>query len=76
MATVTLRLPPSFERDSAGSAAKRPGFWRRLYDRTVEARMRRAQAEIERYKRLIPTDEAALPRYGLGEDAERLPFVR
>jgi len=76
MATVSLRLPPSFERESAAQAAKRPGFWRRLFDAMVAARMRKAQAEIEHYKRLIPTDEAALPRYGLGKDAERLPFVR
>jgi len=76
MTTVSLRLPPSLERESAAPAVKRSGFWRRLFDAMVAAQMRRAQIEIERCKQLIPTDEATLRRYGLAKDAEKLPFVR
>lgn len=75
MTTVSLHLPSSLAGETA-RPAERPGFWRRLFDAMVEAQMRKALVEVNRYKHLVPTDEATLSRYGLSENAEKLPFVR
>jgi hypothetical protein len=75
MATVSLRLPSSLA--GAPPAAARRGFWRRWYDALVEAQMRKARLEINRYRHLIPTDEVEEAGYRIGQTGSgALPFVR
>jgi hypothetical protein len=48
MATVSLQLPSSLAGETA-RPAERPGFWRRLFNAMVEAQMRKALVEVNRY---------------------------
>ena len=57
--------------------ARKPGFWTRLFDAMVEARMRRAMREIEARQHLIP--ENLLKKNGYTATVNndgRLPFTR
>ena len=38
------------------TAAKKPGFWSRIWDAMVEARMRQAEREIRQYRHLLPAE--------------------
>lgn len=38
------------------TSAKKPGFWSRIWDAMVEARMRQAEREIRQYRHLLPAD--------------------
>jgi hypothetical protein len=75
MATLTLKLPLSEGREAA--PATRGSFWRRMFDAMVEARMRQAQMELNRYQFLIPTDPVKDAGYRVGlKNVGALPFVR
>lgn len=56
--------------------ASRPGIWRRLFDRMIEARMRKAEEHIRQHRHLIPRDleQAGWKLTERSEDS--LPFVR
>jgi hypothetical protein len=75
MATATLRVVPDVlpaavaGARAASSAPARKGAFARIFDRLIEARVRKAEAEIRRYHRHLLPDE--LDRR-LGDP----PFVR
>jgi predicted nuclease with RNAse H fold len=72
MVTATLRAPHALPAGVIGAPASVParkGAFARFVDRLIEARLRKAEAEIRRYHRHLLPDE--LDR-GLGD----LPFVR
>jgi hypothetical protein len=74
MATLTLKLPASTRQQDS---SPRRGFWSRVFDAMIEARMRQAQQEIERHRRLISTDPVKDAGYRVGlRDVGALPFVR
>ena len=55
----------------------RKGFFARLYDRIIEARMRQVEREVRMHSHLVPQDP--LKRLGIKatyRDAGRLPFVK
>ncbi|HKY85248.1 MAG TPA: hypothetical protein VJL90_00645 [Pseudorhodoplanes sp.] len=58
------------------TAAKKPGFWSRIWDGFVEARMRQAEREIRMHRHLLPAEfELAGSRIG-SKNEDSLPFVR
>ena len=71
MTTATFHGFPAaaFERERAVRPARQTWF-RRFYDRLVEARMQRARRQVREHLSVLPPD--MLERYSLGN----LPFVR
>jgi hypothetical protein len=78
MSIVTFdRVPSGSARASVAPAANRTGFWRRAFDRFVEARQRQAMNKILRYHHFVlprELEDAGCGISGGGEDS--LPFVR
>lgn len=74
MATATITVTPVA---TAATAPKRAGFFKRVLDAMIEARMRQAAYELNRYRHLIPQDEVAKAGYrvSLTSDAA-MPFTR
>jgi hypothetical protein len=75
----TLTYDTSVAATAAASpkpAAGRKGFWARMLDRFVEARMRQAMAEVRRYGIVLPREleDTNLSAKASGRDA--LPFTR
>jgi hypothetical protein len=72
----------TYDLRTAAAAAKAPpapkkGFWARVFDAIVEARMRQAEREIRVHLATIPAD--VLARSGFKatyHDAAKLPFVK
>jgi hypothetical protein len=59
------------------SATEAKGFWARVWDAMIEARMRQAEREIRMHLHLIPAD--VLAQSGLSrtlKDSGKLPFVK
>jgi hypothetical protein len=68
---------------AAAVAAAKPaqpsakGFWRRVWDGLVEARMRQAEREIRQHIHLVPADLLARSGYvATYKNAHKLPFVK
>jgi hypothetical protein len=60
----------------SATSAKKPGFWSRIWDALVEARMRQAEREIRQYRHLLPAEfELAGNKIGY-KNEDQLPFVR
>ena len=56
---------------------RKPGFFARLFEGMMEARMRRAMLEIERHRHLVPEDLLKKTGYtATVNDDGRLPFTR
>jgi hypothetical protein len=69
----------TYGRATSVAATSRParGFWARLLDRFVEARMRQVEREIRNHLRFVPEDvlKEAGYRATLGKSKD-LPFVK
>jgi hypothetical protein len=64
------------EKKVSKTAAKKPGFLSRMWDRVVEARMRQAEREIRMYRHLLPAEfEIAGDKISY-KNEDQLPFVR
>ena len=64
------------EKKISTTSAKKPGFWSRIWDAMVEARMRQAEREIRQYRHLLPAEfELAGNKIG-SKNEDSLPFVR
>ena len=62
---------------AAAAEQARPGFWARLYDRLVEARMRQAEREIRNHFGYVPEDVLKASGYRASlEKSKELPFVK
>jgi len=76
MATLTYDLGAVAGTAKADAPAKK-GFWARVLDAVIEARMREADRQIRQYVHLVP--EHVLAESGLKatyKDADKLPFVK
>ena len=74
MATITYgtAIPVA----AAPAQPARKSLWTRFIDALIEARMRKAEEEIRRYRHLLP-DEFERAAYRLSARSEdQLPFVR
>ena len=61
---------------SVANAANGAGWWRRFYDRLIEARARQAGEVMRQHRHLLPR-ELEQAGWKLGERSEdSLPFVR
>jgi hypothetical protein len=58
------------------TAAKKPGFWSRVWDGIVEARMRQAEREIRMYRHLLPAEFELAGDKVSYKNEDQLPFVR
>jgi hypothetical protein len=56
MAAITYGTSARGEIAVRRPAAKKKGFWSRLFDAMVEAQMRKAQREIELHRHLLPAE--------------------
>jgi len=78
MSVIALdRVPTDRAEPSALAVVPSRGFWRRVFDRLVEARQRKATEELRRYHRhLLPREleDAGCKIDARSEDS--LPFVR
>jgi hypothetical protein len=70
-------------RSAAAAVAAKPaqpatkGFWARLWDGLIEARMRQAEREIRQHIHLVPADVLAKNGYlATYKDAHKLPFMK
>ena len=74
MSTMTLgRIVAS----STDAPVARPGFWRRALDRFIEARLRTAQEQIQRYHRFALPRELEEGGWPItGRCGDPLPFER
>ncbi|MBM3528844.1 MAG: hypothetical protein FJX62_12200 [Alphaproteobacteria bacterium] len=77
MSTIT------YEGGLAANAATAPrvtvrakGFWGRVFDRLVEARMKQAIAEARRYGVVIPRELEQSALSSAAQDKNGLPFTR
>ena len=76
MATATITATPTAA-IAVAAAPKRAGFFKRMLDAMIEARMRQAAYELNRYRHLIPQDEVAKAGYRVSLTAdEAMPFTR
>jgi len=61
----------------AKSATKTQGFWARMWDALVEARMRQAEREIRMHIHLVPADVLRESGFFANyKNAEKLPFMK
>ena len=68
--TVTIKTLPA-------KAQPAKGFWARVYDAIVEARMRQVEREIRNHVHLIPEDVLKNSGYRATlRDFKNLPFVK
>ena len=58
------------------TAAKKPGFWSRVWDGIVEARMRQAMNEIRLHSHLLPGEYEIAGNKISYKNEDQLPFVR
>ena len=79
MADVTFSpaLTPAAKAAAKPAAKNQKGFWTRVWDRIVEARMRQVEREIRMHLNYIPTKTLEEAGYfaRLSNDRE-LPFVK
>jgi hypothetical protein len=72
MSTITIGRVP------VGSAERpqiaRPGFWRRAFDRFVEAQLRKADEQIRRYHRFAWPRELEQTNETINDGRDSLPF--
>ena len=74
MTTATLRLSTPLP---AAETASQKGMFARFIDALVEARMRKAMREIERYRHLIPPHHLKSTGYpATAGDDSAFPFMR
>lgn len=74
MTTATLRI--STPLPASGTSAK-PGFWARLYEAFLQARMRAAMRELRMHRHLIPQDVLKNSGYlASATDDRTYPFTR
>jgi hypothetical protein len=76
MATLTYDIGAAGAVKSAAPSARK-GFWARVLDAMIEARMRQAEREIRLHLHLVPED--ILAKSGLEatyKGAGKLPFVK
>ena len=83
MTTITYGTAPAAAARTIPNKAKptkaQPikGFWTRLYDAFVEARMRQVEREIRNHMHLIPEDVLKNSGYRATlRDSKNLPFVK
>ncbi len=83
MTTITYGTAPAAAARTIPNKAKpaktQPikGFWTRLYDAFVEARMRQVEREIRNHMHLIPEDVLKNSGYRATlSDSKGLPFVK
>jgi hypothetical protein len=58
-------------------AAPKKGFWTRVLDALIEARIRQAEREIRMHAHLLPADVLAESGYRVTfRDADKLPFTK
>ncbi|MCC6946580.1 MAG: hypothetical protein IT539_02330 [Bradyrhizobiaceae bacterium] len=76
MATLTYDLGAAAGTVKAAAPARK-GFWARVLDAMIEARMREAERQIRQYMYLLPEDVLARSGYkATYKDANKLPFVK
>jgi hypothetical protein len=77
MSTTTTYSPAYGAVSGDKAAPKRKGLLQRFIDRTVEARMRKAEAFIRQHSHLIPRELEERAGWKITERSEdSLPFVR
>ncbi len=78
MTTITYgTAPAAAARTILVKAKPARGFWTRLYDAFVEARMRQVEREIRNHIHLIPEDVLKNTGYRATlRDSKNLPFVK
>ncbi len=78
MTTITYGTAPAAAAKTIPNKAKpAKGFWTRLYDAIVEARMHQVEREIRNHVRLIPEDVLKASGYRATlRDSKGLPFVK
>ena len=64
------------EKKVSTAAAKKPGFWSRVWAGIVEARMRQAEREIRLYRHLLPAEYELAGGKISYKNEDQLPFVR
>ena len=79
MTTITYGTAPANAAAKTQPAKVKPakGFWTRVYDAFVEARMRQVEREIRNHIHLIPQDVLKNSGYRATlRDSKNLPFVK
>jgi hypothetical protein len=76
--TITYGTAPAAIAKTIPNKAKSiKGFWTRVYDAIVEARMRQVEREIRNHVHLIPEDMLKNSGYRATlRDSQGLPFVK
>ena len=76
MTALTYDLRKAAATTKAAKPVKK-GFWARVLDALIEARMRQAEREIRLHRHLIPANLLAENGYKANyKDADKLPFVK
>lgn len=77
MNALTYDLRTAAATAKTGTVAPKKGFWARVFDALVEARMRQAERELRLHSHLIPADLLAQNGFkATYKDADKLPFVK
>ncbi len=76
--SATTDYSPAFGTLADAPAASAPkGLWKRLFDRLIESRMRKADDLMRQYRHLIPRELEAQAVWQITERSEgSLPFIR
>lgn len=74
MTAAIFHTPTAFPKQRT---EPKPGFWARLVEAMMEARLRAAMRELERHRHLVPEDLLKKSGYTATlDDDSRLPFTR
>jgi hypothetical protein len=74
MTTATFHTPTTFPEVRT---ERKPGFWARLLEAMMEARLRAAMRELNRHRHLVPQDLLKKNGYvATLNDDSRFPFTR
>lgn len=76
MAAVTYGAPARTDIAVRAKAAKKKGFWSRLWNAMIEAQMRKALREIELHRHMLPGEYEQAGNRLTARTEDQLPFAR
>jgi hypothetical protein len=77
MATLTYDVGAAARAVETAAPATKKGFWARVLDAMIEARMRQAERQIRQHLHLVPEDVLTKSGFRASyKDADKLPFVK
>lgn len=76
MAAITYGTPTRTDIAVRATAARKKGFWSRVWNAMIEAQMRKAQREIELHRHLLPAEYELAGDRLTRRTEDQLPFAR